>query len=329
MTVVIYAIISLGLLGLIYGLILAFASKKFYVKVDPKIEEIEEVLPNANCGACGYPGCAGYAEAIVKNGDEINKCAPGGEKVIKKIAEIMGLKATASERKIAVIHCQSGGYDNTNLRYDYQGIKTCKAAVLVSGGPNLCNYGCVSLNDCVRACQFDALHVDENGMRIVDEEKCTGCGACARACPRNLIEMVPISKKVHILCSSHDKGAVAKKVCGSKTPCIGCGLCAKACPVDAIEIKDNLAKIIYDKCIVCGECAKVCPTNAIEDQLLGKRKKAFIIEENCIGCTLCAKKCPVDAISGELKKVHKVDPEKCIGCELCVAVCPKNTIEMR
>lgn len=267
MSILIYSIATLGTLGLIYGLGLAFASKKFHVEIDPKIEEINEILPSVNCGACGYPGCAAYAEAVVEKGAEINLCAPGGDKVIKHIAEIMGLEATAADKKVAIIHCQSGGKDNTFLRYEYQGIATCKAAILVSGGPNLCNYGCVFQYDCVAACKFDAMHIDDNGMIIVDKEKCTGCGACAIACPRNLIEMVSIKKRVHILCTSHDKGAESKRRCGNHTACISCTLCVKKCPVDAIMMEDELAVINYDKCIVCGMCADVCPTSAIFDPL--------------------------------------------------------------
>jgi Na+-translocating ferredoxin:NAD+ oxidoreductase subunit B len=317
-----------GGLGLVFGLVLAFASKVFFVEVDPRVEQIIQALPGANCGACGMPGCAGYADAIVHEDVDINLCAPGGASAMAFIAAIMGREAAPSQKKIAVYHCSSGGYKNTNWKYNYEGITSCKSAVNIADGPNSCRWGCMGFNDCVVACPFGAITVDEFGMRCVDKEKCTGCGACVKACPRGIIILVPENRNVLVRCSSKDKGVTARVLCGSGHPCIGCGLCAKKCPTGAITVSSNLARIDYSKCINCGQCATVCPTKAIEDQLSGKRKKAHIIPEGCIGCTICAKNCPVKAITGEVKQVHVVNQEICIGCGLCAEKCPKKTIEM-
>lgn len=329
MSIVSAPIMVIGGLGLVFGIILAIASKVFEVKVDPRVEQISEALPGANCGACGMPGCGGYADSIVHNGEAVNKCAPGGAALVAKIAAIMGTSAEANEPKIAFIHCSSGGKDNTNWKYAYQGIETCKSAVNIADGPNMCSFGCVGFNDCQRVCLFDAISIDEHGMRCIDPEKCTACGACVKACPRGLIELISTTKYVRINCSSKDKGPLARTSCGSTHPCIGCGICAKKCPVNAITITNNLAKIDYSLCISCGLCAAACPTKAILDPLAGCRKKAEIIPDLCIGCTICAKKCPVNAISGELKQLHTVDKDICIGCEICVSKCPKKAIEMR
>ncbi|MCK4339833.1 MAG: RnfABCDGE type electron transport complex subunit B [Candidatus Cloacimonetes bacterium] len=318
-------IIVLGCLGIIFGIVLAIASKKFHVEIDPKIEKIEEALPGANCGACGLPGCSGYAEAIVYSGADIHLCAPGGDEVAHEIAKIMGIKASKKERNIAVIQCQSGGINNTFLKFENKGIETCQAALILSSGHNLCEYGCLSYNDCLRACPFDAISLDDNNMRLIDEVKCTGCGNCVEACPIDLILLIPISKKVNVLCKSLDKGKDAKVKCGNKTACIGCGICAKKCPVEAITIENNLAIIDYEKCVACGICATVCPTKSIVDKIK-EHPQPKIIEEKCNGCTICAKKCPVDAIEGELKKPHIIDEEKCIKCGICVEVCPKDAV---
>ncbi len=321
-------VIILGAMGLIFGLILAFAAKVFSIKVDPRVEQIISALPGANCGACSKAGCAGYAESIVNEGAEVNLCAPGGAAAAAAIARIMGTEAGAVDKKVAVIHCSSGGTENTNWKYAYDGVENCLSAINIAGGPNQCSWGCVGYNDCLRVCKFDAISIDACGMRVIDLEKCTACGACVKACPRKLIDLVPIKNTVYIKCSSQDKGPAAKQSCGSEKPCIGCGICSRKCPVQAITIENNLARIDYSKCINCGICATACPTGAIEDLLCGTRKKAEIVDELCIGCTICARSCPVEAISGEVKQVHMIDKEKCVGCEVCVSKCPKQAIKM-
>ncbi|MDD4147407.1 MAG: RnfABCDGE type electron transport complex subunit B, partial [Candidatus Cloacimonetes bacterium] len=195
-------VIIIGALGLVFGLILAFASKVFEVKIDPRVEEVLSTLPGANCGACGAAGCAGYAERIVNEGEAVNKCAPGGMEVAAQIAKIMGQDTGAMEQKVAVIHCSCGGYNNTSWKYNYEGVESCKSAANIAGGPNSCSWGCMGLNDCMKACLFDAISIDANGMRVIDYSKCTGCGACVKACPRNLITLVPINRTVFIKCSS-------------------------------------------------------------------------------------------------------------------------------
>jgi len=195
---------------------------------------------------------------------------------------------------------------------------------MIMGGQKTCSFGCLGFGDCVEACPFDAIEMDENGIPSVDRENCTGCGKCVEVCPKDIIELWPVNREVVVACSSHDKGGIARKACSMA--CIGCKKCEKACPVEAITVEGFLAFIDPEKCINCGLCASECPTGAILDNAAA-RPKAYI-DTSCVGCTLCAKACPVGAISGELKEKHVVDSEKCIGCGLCVPTCPKNSINL-
>jgi electron transport complex protein RnfB len=320
-SVVAKSIIALSAMAAVFGAVLAFASKVFAVRRDPRVEAIVKVLPGANCGACGYPGCQGYAEAAVKAG-VAPTCPPGGNDVATKVAAILGSEAGEHVPKVAVVHCR-GGLSNAEQRLDYEGIRDCRAAALVGGSTKSCIFGCLSLGTCKAVCPFDAVELDEEGIVHINE-KCTGCGNCVEACPVNIIELVPKDMRVHVRCSNHDKGKAAKAIC--QVACIACQLCVKKCPSDAIHMEDNLAVIDYNKCTNCGVCAAVCPTHAIIDDILARPKA--VIGGKCEGVGKCKEICPVKAITGEPGETHEIDREKCIGCGLCLDVCPHRAISM-
>lgn len=259
-------VMLLGLLGAFFGIALAIAKKAFHVDKDQRIELIEEVLPGANCGGCGFPGCSGYAEAVVLQGANISACAPGGSECANAIAKIMGQEASTKEPDYAVIHCNG---HNVDTRFKYNGINDCRAAHALQSGFKGCPYGCLGIGTCAEACPFGAIAIGEDGFPVIIEENCVACGKCVAVCPRNLIEIHSKSKMVHVLCKSNDKGAAVKKAC--EVGCIGCMKCKKACPVEAIEINKFLSEINYEKCISCGKCVKECPTNAIGN--FRKRRK--------------------------------------------------------
>ena len=324
---IITPIVALGGLGVVFGMGLAVAAKLFHVEVDPKIEAIGDALPGANCGACGYPGCGGLAEAIASGEAAINACPVGGAASAEKIGEIMGTSAgVADDKKVAHVICK-GTDCNAKDKFKYEGITDCRAAAMVNGGDKSCSYGCLGYGTCVEACEFDAIIV-KDGIADIDPDKCVACGKCFEVCPKAVIEWVPYEQEIIVDCNSNDVGKAVKDKC--TVGCISCQICVKACPFDAMEFKDGLAFINYEKCTNCGICAEKCPTKAITSQLKpgAKKKKAKIEEDLCIGCTLCKKACPVDAIEGEVKEKHKVIEDKCIGCGACEAKCPKSAITM-
>ena len=257
---VIIATVLIGCVGLFVGIFLGIAGIKFAVETDPREEEVLSALPGNNCGGCGYAGCSGLAAAIVKGEAPVNGCPVGGEPVGAKIAEIMGTSAEAGEKMVAFVKCQ-GDCDKAHTDYEYVGAQDCGMLAFVpNGGPKSCNHGCLGFGNCVKACPFDAIHVN-NGVAYVDKDACKACGKCVAACPKNLIELVPYSSEVHVSCSSTEKGPVVMKSCD--VGCIGCGICKKNCPSDAIEVTDFLAKIDYSKCTNCGTCKEKCPKKAI------------------------------------------------------------------
>jgi Na+-translocating ferredoxin:NAD+ oxidoreductase subunit B len=263
--VTIKSLIFMGSVGAIFGIALAWAARKFAVKVDPRVEAVRNVLPGANCGACGFAGCMGYAEAVV--GDAAvgpGMCAPGKADVAALVAKITGKVAPELIPTVATVFCR-GDECKTFKRFEYNGVKDCRACMLVAGGDKSCPYACLGYGTCARACPFGAIKMSAESLPVIDREKCTACGVCVAICPKQVIALTPSSKMVHIRCSSHDKGPAVKKVC--EIGCIGCGLCVKACPEGAITLENNLAKIDYTKCTHCETCVQVCPQRTIEDRL--------------------------------------------------------------
>ena len=274
MTEILIAIAILGGLGLAFGLILAAASKVFYVETDPRLDQLTECLPGANCGGCGFAGCAGYAEAVLNGEAKIGACASGGNECARKMAAIMGQEAEEVTRKVALGRCSGNKkYDKqgnlisgVKTKGEYEGFKNCHSASRVGGrGPIACDYGCMGFGNCVDACKYDAINI-VGGVAKVNEARCVGCMACAAACPRDLIVAVEPSQNVVIACASLAKGAATAKSCS--IGCVACGLCKKICPKDAITIENNLATIDYTKCDNCGLCATVCPKKLIKDSAI-------------------------------------------------------------
>lgn len=265
MSILIYAVVALTLIGVIAAALLYFTAQKFKVEEDERIGKVAALLPGANCGGCGLAGCRNLAEAIVKRGDiDGPSCPVGGNEVMTKIASVIGVEAVAAVPKVAVVRC-AGSFAAAKSKSQYDGIQSCAYANSLFAGESGCRYGCLGCGDCTRACKFDAISIDKTtGLPVVDDEKCTGCGACARACPRSIIELRnkgPKNRRVFVSCVNAEKGAVAKKNCDNA--CIGCGKCVKVCPFEAISLDKNHAYIDFNKCKMCRKCVEECPTGAI------------------------------------------------------------------
>ncbi|MCM1035265.1 MAG: Fe-S cluster domain-containing protein [Paludibacter sp.] len=273
---ILISLIVLGVTGLLAAVILYFVAQKFKVEEDPRIDEVTEVLPGANCGGCGFAGCRALAEACVK-ADTLDGllCPVGGQETMKRVGDILGMAAAASEPMVAVVRC-NGTCSARPKTSVYNGTRTCQIMNSLYVGETNCGFGCLGCGDCVNACQFGALSINqETGLPEVDEDKCTSCGACVKACPRHIIELRkkgPKSRRVYVDCVNKDKGAVARKAC--LNACIGCGKCMKECPFEAITVENNLAYIDFTKCRLCRKCEGVCPTGAIHAVNFPPRKVA-------------------------------------------------------
>ena len=262
---IIWTIVILSVLGLLLALVLFLVASKFKVEEDPRIDEVEKAMPGANCGGCGYAGCRAFADSAVKAPNLDNHyCPVGGNEVMKKVAGILGYEVKDKAPQVAVVRC-NGSCANRPRTNIYDGAQSCRVKAALYAGDTACPFGCLGCGDCVSACQFGAISMDpETGLPVVDETKCTACGACAKACPKHIIELRnkgPRGMRVYVSCANKDKGGIARKACTAA--CIGCTKCAKVCPHEAITIADNLAYIDFTKCRLCKKCVAECPTGAI------------------------------------------------------------------
>ncbi len=253
------AFLALGIMGLIFGAALSIAGNVFHVKEDERKGKILEILPGANCGGCGYAGCANYADAIISGEASCSLCPGAKMEGASAIAELMGGKVEETVEMVAHIRCQ-GTDDFANKKYIYYGMNDCLAASRLLGGYMTCQYGCLGFGNCIKKCPHNAISV-ENGVAVVDRDACVGCGICLEACPKNVIEMVPRASKILVNCSNKDKGARTREACN--VGCIGCKICEKNCPEGAIHVAGNVSLIDYEKCVGCGICSDKCPRKII------------------------------------------------------------------
>ncbi len=262
---ILWTVLLVTVLGVALAALLYLVAQKFKVEEDPRIDEVEKLMPGANCGGCGFAGCRAFADSCVKAGNlDNNFCPVGGSETMKKVAAVLGCAVVEQAPKVAVVRC-NGTCENRPRINVYDGLASCKVKAACYSGDTACAYGCLGCGDCVSACDSDAIHMDpQTGLPVVDEAKCIACGKCAKACPKGIIELRnkgPRGMRLYVSCVNKDKGPAVKKACAAA--CIGCGICAKTCTHDAVHVENNVAYIDYQKCKLCRECEALCPTGAI------------------------------------------------------------------
>lgn len=257
---VIVAVLALGGLTLLLALMLVFANKKLYVYEDPRIDTVEDMLPHANCGACGYPGCRPFAEALVSGDVLPGKCTVSSEEGREEIAEFLGVSLGGEEKRVARLAC-AGGTNVARNKALYSGVETCRAASLISGGGKGCFWGCLGFGDCMNVCDFDAIHMNEHSLPVVDLEKCTACGDCVEICPKDLFSLEPVSHQLWVACKNLEHGDEVLEDC--EVACTACGRCAMDAPGDVITMENNLPVINYSLDHQTVEPIMRCPTGAI------------------------------------------------------------------
>jgi len=261
-TIVLITAVFAAILAAALGLLLGFFKAKFHVDRDPLIDKVRAALPGANCGACGFPGCDGYASAIAARTTEITKCTVGGKAVANDLGTIMGVSADA-EDTVVVLACQ-GSKEHAPQKGDYVGVPSCRAAKISAGGTKLCAWGCLGFGDCTAVCQFDALHMGDDGLPHVDYDKCVGCGKCVAECPQGLFSKIPKDRKGSVVvCSNRNTlKPQVKKTCA--VGCIKCEICVKNCPEKCITMVNGIPVVDYEKCTSCGVCVTKCPTKVFK-----------------------------------------------------------------
>jgi Na+-translocating ferredoxin:NAD+ oxidoreductase subunit B len=261
LTTILGSVAILGGLGLLFGILIAVANRAFWVWEDPRIDQVTDLLPGSNCGACSQPGCRAFAEALIASKTEPAKCTVMGPDQVQTVASFLGVDAGEANRRVARLLC-AGGADVAVQQADYRGLETCAAAAAVAGGGKGCTWGCLGLADCEVACDFDAIVMNANGIPVVIPELCTACGDCVEACPKNLFVLMPVEQKLIVQCRSLLEGDVAEAVC--TVACNACGRCAVDAAPGLIEMKNGLAVIDYSKNELADPAATVrCPTKAI------------------------------------------------------------------